>query len=192
MSIFSSIAKAAGVVAAPFTGGASLLPSLVSGGLSLAGSMMQNNSAKQIAKSNNDTSIELANTAHQREVEDLRAAGLNPILSAHGAGASVPSMQSAPVSNVLEGAVSSASRNATLKAQLDNIAADTAQKLEAAELTRRQQKVADAQLPLISEQTQNAVADYWLKSSQVDLNRANVTNATNAGRISSIDAEAHE
>ena len=35
MSIFSSIAKAAGVVAAPFTGGASLLPSLVSGGLSL-------------------------------------------------------------------------------------------------------------------------------------------------------------
>lgn len=47
----------------------------------------------EAARMNNQTAIDLANTAHQREVRDLRDAGLNPILSTHGGGADTPSLQ---------------------------------------------------------------------------------------------------
>jgi hypothetical protein len=42
------------------------------------------------AQKNRDYQTEMSNTAHQRQVEDLRAAGLNPILSAKYGGASSP------------------------------------------------------------------------------------------------------
>lgn len=46
----------------------------------------------EAARMNNETAINLANTAHQREVMDLRDANLNPILSANGNGSAVPAL----------------------------------------------------------------------------------------------------
>lgn len=59
------------------------------------------------AAKNREWQKEMASTKHQREVADLKAAGLNPILSAH-TGAAVPS-GSAASSSGMSGAGSSAS-----------------------------------------------------------------------------------
>lgn len=46
---------------------------------------------------NNELQERLSRTAHQREVKDLKSAGLNPILSARGSGAPQPSSAAAKV-----------------------------------------------------------------------------------------------
>lgn len=48
---------------------------------------------------------QMSATAHQREVNDLEAAGLNPVISAYGNGASVGSGAAASASNNLTGAL---------------------------------------------------------------------------------------
>lgn len=98
----------------PIIGGA-----LVAGGATIASSALNYLSQQQT----NDKQIELANTAHQRETKDLRAAGLNPILSVNK-GAQTPTLNAPDVDSA---AISnSAYQAAMMKSNLGLQAAQTA------------------------------------------------------------------
>lgn len=80
------------------------------------------------ANKSRDWSAAMSNTSHQREVRDLRAAGLNPILSAKYGGASTPSSPSASISTPdITGATTASSARALMSAQASQAEALAAQ-----------------------------------------------------------------
>lgn len=85
------------------------IAAIVSGAASLVGGRAANKATARLVQYQSEFQRDMSNTAHQREVADLRSAGLNPILSATGGpGASTPSGASARMEDVITPAVSSA------------------------------------------------------------------------------------
>lgn len=115
-----------------------IIPAAIMGGASLLGGIIGNVSSARQARRQMEFQERMSSTAHQREVADLRAAGLNPILSGTGGhGSATPPGAAAPQHDVITPAVTTAVHSKLQRAETDKAVAQARREAAVADVVEK-------------------------------------------------------
>ena len=114
---------------------------LLSGVLSFFGGERRNRQQVASAREQMQFQERMSSTAHQRQVADLRAAGLNPILSSRYGGASSPGGAQAQLTDTISPAVSTALGARRMNEEIKQMQANVDNTRETNKNIREQRKV---------------------------------------------------
>lgn len=155
----------------------------------------------EAAQKQMDFQERMSNTAHQREIKDLAAAGLNPILSSKYGGSSTPGGAMAQIADTHTPAASSAAARARQTLELQQMASSInlqsaqAQKLRAETLNtpkqgallNKQTEVGQSTINLNSENEANARATRKNIRQQLYLIREQITDTTTKHQLRELE-----
>jgi len=145
VGIFGGISDAIGSISGSISPG---MGSAISAGSNLLGGILRNRAAAASADKSMEFQRWMAEHAHQMEVSDLRAAGLNPILSATGgSGARASGGATYDPENVGESVASSARAGGRIGAEIELLHSQAAANRMTAQNQQAQSDLTAAQVP---------------------------------------------
>lgn len=161
-----------------------VLSAIITTAGSLIGGKMAQDASQDMAREQMSFQERMSNTAHQREVADLRAAGLNPILSTRHGGASTPSgaMGTAVdyVGNAVRAGVSTALQAERQEVELEKVKAD--EKAVYAGISE-----ANSRMELQDEQKNNTREDTALKAATNALQKQSLNESWSREKINEVE-----
>lgn len=157
------------------------------------GSLIQGNKQNHVAQDQFNANMDLAQNRHQYEVKDLKAAGLNPILSANGGNqplvGSTAGAMTDPYSKAMAN-VASALQLGTISSQIEKNKADANLADAQTALTNRDTKLKEdvsaniqADTEYKKAQTQNCFSQQALNEANVKLVNQHQKNAVTEGEL---------